>query len=131
MSISKATTSEKLLTVELGAGWPIHVVHVLQIDPRPTNVPNRNQKGLLATVLQLMHKNHIYDMIWIIITCSMYMLYYIYIKKNYHVKMLWFLRYSKVGIHNMALAHSQERKARGQQTKITDMFHKYIYINYI
>lgn len=31
----------------------------------------------------------------------------------------------------MALAHSQERKARGQQTKITDMFHKYIYINYI
>lgn len=27
----------------------------------------------------------------------------------------------------MALAHSQERKARGQQTKITDMFHKYIY----
>lgn len=61
MSISKATTSEKLLTAELGAGWPIHVVHVLQIDPRPTNVPNRNQKGLLATVLQLMHKNHIYD----------------------------------------------------------------------
>lgn len=28
----------------------------------------------------------------------------------------------------MALAHSEERKARGQQTKITDIFHKYIYI---
>lgn len=28
----------------------------------------------------------------------------------------------------MALAHSEERKARGQQTKITDIFHIYIYI---
>lgn len=52
MSISKATTSEKCLTAELGVGWPI----VLQIDMRPTNVPNHDQKGMLATVLQLMHK---------------------------------------------------------------------------
>lgn len=40
---------------------------------RPT-VQNHTQKGLLATVLQLMHKIYICGMIWIIII--MYVLYY-------------------------------------------------------
>lgn len=38
------------------------------------NVQNHTQKGLLATVLQLMHKIYICGMIWIIII--MYVLYY-------------------------------------------------------
>lgn len=73
------------------------------------NVQNHTQKGLLATVLQLMHKIYICGMIWIIII--MYVLYYN--KKNYHVnKMLCFF---KIQQNNMALTHSPERKARGQQ----------------
>lgn len=66
VSISKAITSEKWLTAELGL--------MVNCTTNRPNVQNHTQRGLLATVLQLKHKIYVCGMIWIIII--MYVLYY-------------------------------------------------------
>lgn len=73
------------------------------------NVQNHTQRGLLATVLQLKHKIYVCGMIWIIII--MYVLYYNKKKTIMLIRCCVF----KIQQNNMALTHSPERKARGQQ----------------